>query len=125
MAVYVDTMQAQYGRMKMCHMQADTLAELHEMADKIGVARKWFQCPPKASHPHYDICLSKKRLALKYGATEISMRAALYFSAKLGVEWAGSGIQDDQRRLRVRAVYRRTMQRVVEHARAETGRDLP
>ena len=43
MAVYVDDMRANFGRMKMCHMIADTIDELHTMADRIGVARRWFQ----------------------------------------------------------------------------------
>lgn len=123
MTVYVDTMQVGYGRMKMCHMQADTLEELHAMADRIGVARKWFQCPPKASHPHYDICMSKKRLAMSFGAEEISMRAALYFSAKLGVEWADT-IPAGDRRERVKTSYRETMARVAAIAATETGREL-
>jgi hypothetical protein len=62
---------------------------------------------------------------MKHGAVEISMRAGLYFSAKLGVEWAGRAIADVERRTRVQGNYRRTMQRVVDRARAETGRDLP
>lgn len=66
MTVYVDDMEAPFGRMKMCHMYADTIAELHTMADRIGVARRWFQNAPGS--PHYDICLSKKRLALAAGA---------------------------------------------------------
>ena len=43
MSVYVDSYFAEFGRMQMSHMIADTLPELHEMADKIGVARRWFQ----------------------------------------------------------------------------------
>lgn len=39
--VYVDDMYAQFGRMKMCHMIADTTTELNAMADSIGVQRKW------------------------------------------------------------------------------------
>ena len=72
MTVYVDDMRAPYGRMVMCHMIADTEEELHAMADKIGIARKWFQ--KKASGDHYDIALSKRALAVKYGAVEITLR---------------------------------------------------
>ncbi len=75
MTVYVDDMNAGYGRMKMSHMLADTDEELHAMADKIGVARKWWQAPPR--HPsHYDIALSKKALALEAGAIQITWKQA-------------------------------------------------
>ena len=69
MPVYVDKARNGYGRMLMCHMVADTIEELHAMADTIGVKRKWFQ--GDASFPHYDICQSKRALAIKNGATEI------------------------------------------------------
>lgn len=68
MPVYVDDMRASYGRMKMCHMLADSVAELLDMADKIGVDRKWFQA---LSHPHFDIALSKRALAVAHGAIEV------------------------------------------------------
>lgn len=74
MAVYVDDMKASYGRMVMCHMVADTEAELHAMADKLGVDRKWYQYPHKSRHPHYDIALSKRVIAVRLGAEEISWR---------------------------------------------------
>ena len=74
MTVYVDDMRAPFGRMKMCHMGADTLDELLAMADRIGVARKWLQQPPKASWVHFDIALSKRLLAVKAGAVSISAR---------------------------------------------------
>jgi hypothetical protein len=72
MTVYVDDMKAKFGRMVMCHMIADTDAELHAMADKIGVSRRWHQKPPKASSSHYDIALSKRALAVAAGAKEIT-----------------------------------------------------
>jgi hypothetical protein len=71
--VYVDDMRAQYGRMVMCHMIADTDEELHAMADKIGVARKWFQ-KQGTSRRHYDIALSKRAKAVEAGAIEITWR---------------------------------------------------
>jgi hypothetical protein len=73
MSVYVDNMQATFGRMKMCHMIADTLDELNEMADTIGVARKWIQ-NSRSGMIHYDVCLSKRALAVKAGAIEIDRR---------------------------------------------------
>jgi len=77
MAVYVDDMHqtemGKYRRMKMCHMLADTEDELLAMADKIGVARRWHQYPgtPKS---HFDVCMSKRALAVQLGAVEIEMR---------------------------------------------------
>jgi len=72
--VYVDNMRANFGRMVMCHMIADTDDELHAMADRIGVSRRWWQSPEKASGSHYDIALSKRKLAVDHGAIEIDMR---------------------------------------------------
>lgn len=71
MTVYVDNMRAKYGRVVLCHMVADTLDELHAMADRIGVVRKWFQ--EHASYPHYDISLAKRALAVQAGAQEITV----------------------------------------------------
>ncbi len=70
MPVYVDASLYGFGRMTMCHMIADSANELHAMADLIGVARRWFQCPPKASFWHYDISKSKRSLAVEHGAVE-------------------------------------------------------
>lgn len=53
-------------------MMADTLDELHAMADRIGVQRKWFQ--DTMSGPHYDIALSKRVLAVAAGAREVTLR---------------------------------------------------
>ncbi len=72
MTVYVDDMyklsMGKYRRMKMSHMIADTEEELHAMARRIGVARRWYQ------GDHYDICMSKRQLAVEYGAKEITLR---------------------------------------------------
>lgn len=70
MSVYVDEPKHPLGRMLMCHMTADTLAELHTMADVLGV-RKHFQ-----NHriPHYDICKEKRAEAVALGAIEVTSR---------------------------------------------------
>lgn len=68
MPVYVDSAYIPFRRMSMCHMLADSLDELHEMADKIGMRRSWFQ--PRST-PHYDVCKEKRALAVKHGAIEI------------------------------------------------------
>lgn len=77
MPVYVDASRYGYGRMIMCHMIADTPLELHAMADRIAVSRKWFQDPArgKASFWHYDIAKSKRALAVEAGAIECDRSA--------------------------------------------------
>lgn len=74
MPVYVGDIEYPFGRMLMSHMVADTDEELHQMADKISVNRKWFQGPPKHILHHYDICKSKKVLAIRLGAIPMSDR---------------------------------------------------
>jgi hypothetical protein len=71
--VYVDDYNTPYGRMVMCHMMADTTEELLAMADKIGVQRKWIQYPG-TSKEHFDICISKKKKAIAFGAKEVNAR---------------------------------------------------
>jgi hypothetical protein len=72
MTVYVDDMNkyafGKFRRMKMSHMIADTPEELHGMADKIGLSRRWFQ------KDHYDVCLSMRAKAVSFGAKEITLK---------------------------------------------------
>lgn len=72
MSVYVDSAFIPYRRMLMSHLIADDLDELHEMADAIGVKRKWFQ--RQSSMPHYDICKSKRDKAIQCGAVVLDRR---------------------------------------------------
>lgn len=73
MSVYVDDMRAPLGRMRMCHMIADSSDELHAMAGKIGVARRWIQHEGTPDE-HYDICLSMRARAVRLGAVEVTRR---------------------------------------------------
>lgn len=79
--VYVDNMQAGFGRMKMCHMIADTPGELLEMADAIGVQRKWVQYAGTYQE-HFDICMGKRQKAVELGAKEITMMELGRMTAK-------------------------------------------
>ncbi len=71
--IYVDAAIHDFGRMVMCHLTADGLDELHAAAQGIGVARRWFQNHP-GSTPHYDVCKSKRALAIKRGAVEVDRK---------------------------------------------------
>jgi hypothetical protein len=72
MTVYVDGMVHHGSRGRWCHMWSENLDELHAMADKIGLKRRWFQNHPL--HPHYDLVMSKRRLAIQNGAVACSER---------------------------------------------------
>lgn len=73
MTCYVDDMDAPFGRMIMVHMIADSDDELHAMAAKIGVQRKWHQAPPKHDS-HYDVAKGMKARAVALGAVAITWR---------------------------------------------------
>lgn len=81
--VYVDTYDAPYGRMIMCHMMADSEEELLTMANEIGVSNKWLQPARRGRPSHFDICKTKKQLAIKHGAIEVTPRElVLHFKNK-------------------------------------------
>lgn len=71
MSTYVDSWNAKYRGMIMCHVIADSHEELLNLMDKIEVKRKWIQ-NENSYREHFDICLSKKKLAIKNGTIEIS-----------------------------------------------------
>jgi len=56
-----------------CHMTADTREELDAMADTLGLKRAWVQYPGTWKE-HYDLTLTKRRLAVKAGAQEVDAR---------------------------------------------------
>jgi len=49
-------------------------ADLHEFAARLGLKREWAQLRPKASAAHYDIIPTKRALALRLGAREVTSR---------------------------------------------------
>lgn len=70
-------------RMRMSHMIADTVEELHAMAATIGLRREWFQ--PRSS-PHYDISEMKRRLAIRCGAVPVDRRQLVTIIRRLRAE---------------------------------------
>lgn len=88
MTVYVDNFRvpATIGRVRgrWSHLTADTPAELHEFAERIGLRRQWFQarckhgsCPTvddSCVHFHYDVVDSKRTEAIAEGAEPIDLK---------------------------------------------------
>lgn len=88
MTVYVDNFRARArvggisGRWS--HLTADTPAELHEFAARIGLKPSWFQaqckygsCPTVegcCAHFHFDVVDSKREAAVVAGAKSIDIR---------------------------------------------------
>ena len=70
---YIDNFNAPYRNMIMCHMVADTTEELLLMATKLGINHKYIQSKGTYQE-HFDICLTKKKLAISLGAKEITSR---------------------------------------------------
>lgn len=93
MTTYVDDVRHAFGNMVMCHLWADTEAELLAMVDRIGVQRKWIQGHQTLSQPrfrnaswvHFDITLSKKALAIAAGAILTDRYGPVEHVAKLNI----------------------------------------
>lgn len=73
MAVYVDKL-IDYGwrHGPSCHLIADSVDELIEFAESIGMRREWYQ--PKSS-PHFDLTPEGRAAAVSNGAIELDNRA--------------------------------------------------
>lgn len=68
MAIYVDNARVKWRGRLWCHLVADSIEELHEFAQRLGLRRNWFQ--HAASYPHYDVTLEVRQVALRMGAIE-------------------------------------------------------
>jgi hypothetical protein len=70
-----DDAMGNFRGMKMSHMIADTTEELLDMCRAIGVQLKWIQ--HKGTYKeHFDIAKSKRNLAVRAGAVQVTMRQA-------------------------------------------------
>ena len=74
MTVYVDDMRMRkrLGQRpaKWSHLFADSVEELHEFAERIGLKRIWFQDSP--TEPHYDVTETRRLAAIAAGATPVN-----------------------------------------------------
>lgn len=99
MTVYVDGANIQADvynpgsgrthKSRWCHLFSDQIdtTELHEFASIIGLKRAWFQegwiklpsFPDRRdpSHDHYDVNITKRRVAVSAGAVEVDMYEAV------------------------------------------------
>ncbi|MGH7131000.1 MAG: DUF4031 domain-containing protein [Phycisphaerales bacterium] len=82
MSVYVDPLLPwvkcrRWPYDEVSHMFADTLEELHAMADRLGFRRSWFQNKPHL--PHYDLTSGKRAQAVAYGAVQVDRRFLVNF----------------------------------------------
>lgn len=75
MGVFVDDMKlrAKVGNLDAVwsHLGADSLEEMHEFAQRLGLKRSWFQVS-SSGIPHYDITRSMRAKAVKMGAEEVT-----------------------------------------------------
>jgi hypothetical protein len=78
MAVYVDESRIPWRGRSWSHLTADTSAELHAFAARLGVPDAGFHSSP--SRPwkdHYDLPDSKRAEAVRLGARPITRREAV------------------------------------------------
>jgi hypothetical protein len=71
MSVYVDDFCIAFRGRVMCHMLADTDAELRDMAERIGMQQRWHQ------GDHFDVDRDMRARAVQHGAQEITRREAV------------------------------------------------
>lgn len=93
MSVYVDQLFDTRGAKRRswrwpsaCHLYADSAAELHLFAARLGLAREWCSdhTQPNCAILHYDLNSVMRAKALKLGAVETTFRhlVSLFMGAK-------------------------------------------
>jgi len=69
-AVYIDDAVHPWRGERWAHLMADTLPELHAMAQQLGIPRRAFQ--NRRSGAHYDVPAPLREQAIALGARAIS-----------------------------------------------------
>ena len=64
--IYIDQpiFKRKNGRVKYCHMTADTIEELHAFAKEACIPRHWFEYS-NSGIPHYDLNPQNREKAIK------------------------------------------------------------
>jgi len=86
MSCYVDPLyntqpKKNWPYKRACHLFADSIEELHEMAGLVGVARSNLQY--RADFPHYDLTANKRLQAIARGAVQVERDVMVDFVRKL------------------------------------------
>ena len=75
MAVYVDEPIWEWRGRRWCHLTADSPEELHELAARLGLRRRWFQSKPgQPWHDHYDLPEDVRDQAVACGARPLTIQ---------------------------------------------------
>lgn len=92
MTVYVDWLM-HHGwvlrghHVRNCHMFADSVDELLEFAERIGLKPRWLQGKRAI---HFDLTESRRKAAVELGAVELTRktwRKVYHMALKQGEEW--------------------------------------
>ncbi|OSZ35165.1 hypothetical protein BVZ28_08715 [Alcaligenes faecalis] len=90
MAIYVDNERISWRGKLWCHLVADSLHELHDFAQRLGLRRSWFQ--ESSIYPHYDVTVSVREKALMLGALEGDRGTIVTCAKQLKTELRKEGI---------------------------------
>lgn len=97
MTVHVDDAIHSWRGRLWAHLFCSDLDELHAFAARLGLSRGWFQRPPKASWPHYDVTEAKRLEAIRIGAVPADR------CTTLEIAWSLQGTLTDERIRRLAA----------------------
>lgn len=91
MACYVDGMQPTrktkaWPYQQACHLVCDTMLQLDDMADCIGLKPAWKQ-KPNTANEHYDLTENMRRRAIECGASAVDWRVLGRVLQRKGMRW--------------------------------------
>jgi len=81
--VYVDAAIQRWRGRSWCHLFSEDIGTLHAFAARLGMRREWFQEPPAASWPHYDLTAERRAAAVALGAIEADRRTTVTVARRI------------------------------------------